>query len=102
MTAEKATTQGRTLVGRAIRPSRQQSVVVEMVRQVRHPKYHKYVRHRSRVMVHDEDGQVRAGDVVRIRECRPLSKRKAWRIEAILVRADESAPRAGQAEESHP
>ncbi|EQD54481.1 30S ribosomal protein S17, partial [mine drainage metagenome] len=67
MTAKTTTSNGRTQVGCAIRPSRQQSVVVEMVRQVRHPKYHKYVRHRSRVMAHDEDGQVRVGDVVRIR-----------------------------------
>lgn len=102
MTAEPKTSNARTLVGRAIRTSRQQSVVVEMVRQVRHPKYHKYVRHRSRVMAHDEGGQVQAGDLVRLCECRPFSKRKAWRVEAILLRSGETSAHAGEALESHP
>ncbi len=102
MTQATGSPKGRTLIGRAIRPSQQKSVVVEMVRQVRHPKYHKYVRHRSRVLAHDETGQVRLGDVVRIGECRPLSKRKAWRIEAILTRADESANPADRVEGVRP
>lgn len=93
MMTEAQSSKGRTLEGRAIRSSRQQSVVVEMVRLVRHPKYHKYVRRRSRLMAHDAEGRVEVGDWVRIRECRPISKRKSWRVEAILARDTETTAR---------
>jgi small subunit ribosomal protein S17 len=72
------------MTGRAVRASLSNSVVVEFSRQVRHPKYHKYIRRRTRIMAHDESGTVKAGDLVRIRECRPLSKRKSWSIEAVI------------------
>jgi len=64
----------------------QKTVVVSVVRLVRHPMYHKTVKRTSTFMAHDERG-ARQGDVVRIVETRPLSKRKRWKVEEILERA---------------
>jgi small subunit ribosomal protein S17 len=47
---------------------------------VQHPLFKKYVRKRTRFMAHDENDQFHVGDVVRIVESRPLSRRKRWRI----------------------
>ncbi|MGI6663226.1 MAG: 30S ribosomal protein S17 [Bacillota bacterium] len=51
------------------------------------PKYRKRVRSTRKVKAHDEDNSARAGDVVRIVECRPLSRDKKWRIAEILEKS---------------
>lgn len=56
------------------------SVVVKVERRVRHPLYKKFVRRSKRYLAHDESNNVKIGDIVRIRECRPLSKRKCWEV----------------------
>ncbi len=63
------------------------SVVVEVLRRVRHPKYKKFVKRTSRFMAHDEKNECNIGDTVRIMETRPLSKNKCWRLVEILERA---------------
>ena len=63
------------------------SVVVEVLRRVRHPKYGKFVKRSSRFMAHDEKNDCNIGDTVRIMETRPLSKNKCWRLVEILERA---------------
>ncbi len=63
------------------------SVVVEVLRRVRHPKYGKFVKRSSRFMAHDEKNECNIGDTVRIMETRPLSKNKCWRLVEILERA---------------
>ncbi len=63
------------------------SVVVEVLRRVRHPKYKKFVKRTSRFMAHDEKNACNIGDTVRIMETRPLSKNKCWRLVEILERA---------------
>ncbi|MDR4989035.1 MAG: 30S ribosomal protein S17 [Bacteroidales bacterium] len=63
------------------------SVVVEVLRRVRHPKYGKFVKRTSRFMAHDEKNECNIGDTVRIMETRPLSKNKCWRLVEILERA---------------
>jgi small subunit ribosomal protein S17 len=60
------------------------SIVVEVERKVKHPKYGKYVKKSSRFMVHDEGNQCSEGDKVRIAETRPLSKNKCWRLVEII------------------
>ena len=65
------------------------TVVVEVVRRVRHPKYHKFVRSRLRYKAHDEENTCRVGDVVRIEETRPISKEKHWRVSNVVERAAE-------------
>src|SRR5258705_6005365 len=59
------------------------TVVVRVERQVRHPKYKRYIRRRTKFMAHDELG-AHTGDIVRIVETRPLSARKRWRVVEIV------------------
>jgi small subunit ribosomal protein S17 len=51
---------------------------------VRHPKYGKYIRRRTRLQVHDENNTSRVGDRVEIAECRPISKTKSWVLLRVL------------------
>ncbi len=67
-------------VGVVVSDKMDKSRVVEVRRPVRHELYKKYLRKRSRFVVHDEDNATKVGDKVRIVETRPLSKRKRWRI----------------------
>src|SRR5215510_13301457 len=62
------------------------TVVVRVERQVRHPKYKRYIRRRKKFMAHDEIG-ANIGDIVRIVETRPLSARKRWRVVEIVQKA---------------
>jgi small subunit ribosomal protein S17 len=73
-------------VGVVVSARMQKSVVVAVERLVRHAVYQKTIRRTSTFMAHDEKG-ARKGDTVRIVESRPLSKRKRWRVEEILIRA---------------
>lgn len=65
----------------------QKSIVVEIVRRVRHPLYKKYFNKTKRYMAHDETNEAKVGDTVRIVETRPLSARKRWRLDAIVDKA---------------
>jgi small subunit ribosomal protein S17 len=71
-------------LGTVISNAMDKSVVVQVERTVLEPEFKKYVRRRSTFMAHDEKNACRKGDHVVIRECRPLSKRKRWRVEEIL------------------
>ncbi len=64
----------------------QKTVVVRVERQVRHRKYKRYIRRRTKFMAHDEVG-AHIGDIVRIVETRPLSARKRWRVVEIVQKA---------------
>ena len=63
------------------------SIVVEIGRKVKHPIYGKFVKKTSRFTAHDEKDDCNIGDTVLIEECRPLSKRKRWRVRTILEQA---------------
>ena len=63
------------------------SIVVEVERKFKHPKYGKFLKKSSRFMVHDEKQDCNIGDTVRIMETRPLSKNKCWRLVEIIERA---------------
>ena len=63
------------------------TVVVSVERASLHPLYRKVVRERRKFFAHDESNQCRAGDRVRIAECRPLSKNKRWRIVEVVEKA---------------
>jgi len=77
----------RRVVGRVISDKMDKSVTVAVERLVRHPIYGKYIRRTTKIMAHDEDNACRTGDTVAISECRPLSKRKSWRVVEIVGRA---------------
>jgi small subunit ribosomal protein S17 len=60
------------------------SIVVEVERKVKHPKYGKFVKKSSHFVAHDEANECSEGDKVRIAETRPLSKNKCWRLVEII------------------
>jgi len=64
----------------------QKTVVVSVERTVRHPKYRKYLKRRTKVKAHDEKSECQVGDRVLIVETRPLSRDKCWRVSRILER----------------
>jgi small subunit ribosomal protein S17 len=63
------------------------SIVVAVVRRVRHPLYKKYFNKTKKYMAHDETNDCNVGDTVRIVETRPMSARKRWRVDTVVERA---------------
>ena len=63
------------------------SIVVEVESRLKHPKYGKFLKQRSRFMAHDEKNECSIGDTVKIMETRPLSKNKCWRLVEIIEKA---------------
>jgi small subunit ribosomal protein S17 len=78
----------RTLTGRVVSDKMDQTVAVAIPRVVKHPVYGKYLRRTTKVLVHDQDNTCKEGDKVSITECRPVSKRKSWRLVEVLERAE--------------
>ncbi|MDH4218607.1 MAG: 30S ribosomal protein S17 [Candidatus Aminicenantes bacterium] len=78
--------QGRktTKVGVVIGNKMKKTVTVMVERQVRHPLYKKILKRRKKFLVHDEYEKCKVGDLVKIVETRPLSKRKRWMVQEIL------------------
>jgi len=70
----------------------QKTVVVAVERMVMYPKYKKYIRLRNKVKAHDEGNQCQIGDRVLIKETRPLSRDKRWRVSRIIERAVAALP----------
>lgn len=83
----EAASKARTLVGRVVSNKMDKTITVLVERRVEHPLYRKYVRRSTKLLAHDENNECREGDLVEILECRPLSKRKAWRLQRIVERA---------------
>lgn len=78
--------QGQEKIGKVTSTKMQKTVVVTVIRQTTHPLYKRVVRRSKKFLVHDEKSECRVGDWVRIRETRPLSRRKRWRVVAIVAR----------------
>jgi small subunit ribosomal protein S17 len=70
----------RILNGTVVSDACNKTVIVRVERRVMHPVYKKYVSRSKKYAAHDEDNRFRAGDAVRIEECRPISKRKSWMV----------------------
>lgn len=70
----------RVLQGVVVSDKQDKTVTVLVERRVMHPLYKKYVRKSKKYAAHDETNSVKEGETVRIRECRPLSKRKTWEV----------------------
>ena len=77
----------RTVEGRVVSNKMNKSVTILVERQVKHPLYGKYIRRSTKLHAHDEENTCNEGDVVRVSECRPLSKTKNWRVVEIITRA---------------
>ena len=70
----------RVLQGIVVSDKQDKTVVVSVNRRVMHPLYKKYINRSKKYAAHDEENQFKTGDTVRIRECRPISKRKCWEV----------------------
>ena len=77
----------RTLVGTVVSNKMDRTISVLVERKVKHPLYRKYVKKSTKLMAHDLDNQCAEGDIVTIEECRPISKNKSWRLQAIVDKA---------------
>ena len=80
----ESTSSARTVVGKVLSNKMQKTIVVMVERTVKHPKYGKIMRRRSKLHAHDENEQCNIGDTVRIRESRPLSKLKNWVLVDVI------------------
>lgn len=75
---------GRTLIGKVVSDKMQKTIVVMVERSVQDLKYGKILKRRSKLHVHDENETSKMGNIVRIRETRPLSKTKNWELIEVI------------------
>lgn len=85
-TAAEPRLKRRKRIGVVETSKRDKTIKVRIDRQVRHPKYGKYLGRRLVLHAHDEQNEAQVGDVVEISECRPISKTKSWRLLRIIRR----------------
>ncbi|MDG6895461.1 MULTISPECIES: 30S ribosomal protein S17 [Volucribacter] len=77
----------RTLQGRVISDKMDKSFTIAIERFVKHPLYGKFIRRTTKLHVHDENNQAKEGDIVEIRECRPISKTKSHTLVRVVEKA---------------
>jgi small subunit ribosomal protein S17 len=77
----------RTVTGRVVSNKMDKSIVILIERRVKHPVYGKYVTKSSKIHAHDEKNQCAIGDVVTVKEVRPISKTKTWSLVSVDERA---------------
>lgn len=74
-------------VGIVVSDKMDKTITVAVQRQIKHPIYGKFIKKTTKLFAHDEQNDAREGDVVRIMETRPLSKKKRWRLAEVVQRA---------------
>lgn len=74
----------RILQGRVLSDKMNKTIVVAIERFIKHKTYGKFIRRTTKLHVHDETNQCNTGDIVSIKECRPISKTKSWTLVSIL------------------
>jgi small subunit ribosomal protein S17 len=74
-------------IGTVVSNKMNKSIIVAIERRVAHPIYKKYFKKTTKLMAHDEKNECGLGDVVKLMEIRPLSKRKKWRLVEIVEKA---------------
>ena len=84
-------------VGQVVSTKMQKTIVVEIEMRKAHPKYKRTVRSTKKFYAHDEQNTARVGDMVRIRETRPMSKLKRWQLQEILRRSTLAQVQAAEA-----
>lgn len=77
----------RTQQGRVVSDKMEKSIVVAIERKVKHPLYGKFMIRTTKLHVHDENNECGIGDLVEIKECRPLSKSKSWTLLRVIEKA---------------
>lgn len=79
-----------TITGVVTSTSGNKCVQVAIDYRIRHPKYGKYIKRRTKLAVHDEHNQGGVGDVIEIAQCRPRSKTKRWRLVKVVTKASQT------------
>lgn len=74
----------RTLIGKVTSNKMDKTIVVSIIRRVKHPRYRKIIKKITRLHVHDAENECNIGDTVCICEARPFSKTKAWKLVSII------------------
>ena len=77
----------RTVQGRVVSNKMDKTITVAVERKVKHPIYGKFIKRTTKLHAHDETNQCNEGDVVTVRECRPLSKSKTWMLVDVVTKA---------------
>jgi small subunit ribosomal protein S17 len=88
MVQATAATQKKELIGEVISDKMEKTIVVEVSRRIRHPRYLKVMTKYKKFYAHDEKKQAGVGDTVRIVESRPLSKLKRWALAEVVNKAE--------------
>jgi small subunit ribosomal protein S17 len=86
--AEKRATAQRERQGVVVSDKMEKTIVVQVSAVKPHAQYKKVIRTTDRLKAHDEQNEARVGDTVLVRECRPLSRDKTWRLIKVLQRAE--------------
>jgi small subunit ribosomal protein S17 len=84
----KVATNRRKMTGVVVKDKMDKTVVIEVEKFLKHPKYHKYLKTKKRYKAHDEKNECRIGDRVMIMESRPLSKEKRWVVKEVVEKED--------------
>lgn len=79
----------RTLRGRVSSSKMDKTITVVVEHKEKHALYGKYVRRQTKLHAHDEENTCNEGDLVRIVQCRPLSKNKSWRLHDVVERSED-------------
>jgi small subunit ribosomal protein S17 len=80
----EVSTENRTLSGRVVSSAMDKTITVLIERRVKHPLYGKFLTRSTKIHAHDEANACGEGDLVRVEQCRPLSKTKSWRLIEIV------------------
>ena len=94
ITAEPGRAQRKQRVGVVIANKMAKTITVEIMRRYPHPQYKKVVTGYKKLYAHDEKGEAKVGDRVRVEETRPLSRTKRWRLVEVVERGSGAAPAA--------
>ncbi|HNR72244.1 MAG TPA: 30S ribosomal protein S17 [Verrucomicrobiota bacterium] len=92
ITAEPGRAQRKQRVGVVIANKMAKTITVEIMRRYPHPQYKKVVTGYKKLYAHDEKGEAKVGDRVRVEETRPLSRTKRWRLVEVVERGSGAAP----------
>ena len=88
MSTQAQTTTRKTKTGVVVSDAMDKTVTIEIERMVMDPQFKKYIRRKKKFMAHDENNECKRGDIVEVRESRPLSKRKRWRVVRMVKKTD--------------
>ena len=75
------------VVGRVVSDKSDKTITVLVERREKHPLYGKYIRRSTKMHAHDAENSAKAGDLVRVVSCRPISKQKTWRLVEVVESA---------------